>query len=134
MDTQFKVVLIEDEVLLLRMYQEKLEKDGIVVFTATDGTEGMQLLNDELPSIVLCDIMMPGTNGLEFLKMKQASDRPEVRDIPVIMLSNLDDEQIISEARELGAIDFIEKSKSDPQDVVARIKQMTKLSQANDQA
>jgi DNA-binding response OmpR family regulator len=122
--TKIKVVLVEDDVLLQRMYQEKLQQDGYEVFTANNGQEGFELIVKEMPDVVLCDIMMPDSTGLDLLEMKQDHEDKAVRAIPVIMLTNLDGDEFIQKAKDLGAVDYIIKSKvANPSEVVAKVEQ-----------
>ncbi|MBL8014748.1 MAG: response regulator [Candidatus Doudnabacteria bacterium] len=121
------IVLVEDDDTLCRMYQTKLESDGFTVFTANNGADGFKLIEEHKPAIVLCDIMMPGTNGLQLLQMKSASHDEAVRSIPVIMLTNLTEEEYKLKAEELGAIHFFYKGQDEPRNVVIKIKEVLGL-------
>lgn len=124
MEPKIKIVLVEDEALLLRMYEKKLQDDGYEVFTATNGEEGFKLIVDNMPAVVLCDIMMPGTNGLQLLEMKSTSLDENVKQIPVIMLTNLSGDEYSNKAMELGAISYIVKNNVQPGEVVAKVKEI----------
>lgn len=119
-----KILLMEDEVILMRMYQEKLEQDGYRVFTAVDGELGMAIFQKEKPELVLSDIMMPGTTGLDFLAQKKELTNSELKNVPVIMLTNLDSPEFIQKTKELGAIGYIHKATTDPRDVVTALEEI----------
>lgn len=120
-ETNYTVVLVEDDDVLLRMYQEKLESEGYVVFTAANGADGLEMIKQHMPAVALSDIMMPGTNGLQMLEQKQQVEDEQVRAVPVIMLSNLADQEYKDKARELGAVDFFDKE--DPSVVITKLRE-----------
>lgn len=120
-ETNYTVVLVEDDDVLLRMYQEKLESEGYVVFTAANGADGLEMIKQHLPAVVLSDIMMPGTNGLQMLEQKRQVEDERVRAVPVIMLSNLADQEYKDKAMELGAVDFFDKE--DPSVVITKLRE-----------
>jgi len=100
-----KILLIEDDTMVVRMYQRKLEKDGFKVTLAFNGAEGIEALKKERPDIVLLDIMMPKVNGIETLKTIKAN--PAYKDLPVIMLTNLGDRpEDVKNCKKLGATDY----------------------------
>lgn len=107
-----KVLIIDDNEQLLRMHQKIIKFKGHEVIISTDGKKGLEKAVNEKPSIILLDIMMPEINGLEVLeKLKENQD---TKNIPVIMLSNLSDEQHAQEAVTKGASKYIIKGDSDP--------------------
>ena len=101
-----KILIAEDDrdiIDLLRLY---LEKDGYEVIAAEDGLVAMDLLQDEQPDLVICDIMMPGMNGRDVCKFIRNK-----YDVPVIFLTALGDEEDIITGYEIGA-DEISRSRS----------------------
>jgi len=82
-----KLLVVEDDPLLSRMYQIIFSSNAYEVSIATDGADGLDQIRSWKPDLVLLDIMMPKLNGMEVLK-KIKSD-PEVRNIPVVVLTNL---------------------------------------------
>lgn len=126
---QPKVVLVEDDGLILRMYEKKLVLDGYQLFTATNGKDGLEIIKREKPALVLCDVMMPQMNGFELLKSVKAD--PEVSNIPFIMLSNLSDQTEAEKAVEAGAVTYLVKSNIVPADVIAKVKEVLKASGAD---
>lgn len=101
-----KVLLIEDDTLIQRTVASKLKKEGFNVISCIDGKEGVEMLNSELPDIVLTDVMLPYISGLEIVSAVKAITDKNIR---VIVFSTLGQEQTVSEAFELGADDYITK-------------------------
>lgn len=116
------ILITEDDVMLRDMYKMRLEAEGFKVDTADNGLEALKKIKVSRPSIVLMDIMMPVMDGLTALK-KMKSD-PEMKDIPVIIMTVLIQEEKRKEGIELGASDYLIKSETMPQDVVSKIKEI----------
>jgi len=115
------LLLVEDDPLLINMYQAKFSSEGFEVFTATDGEAGLTLASSEKPDIVLLDIMMPKMDGIEVLRrLKQDKN---FSNIPVLMLTNLSEAAKQKEALKLGAKEFIVKANHTPTQVVDKVKQ-----------
>ncbi len=117
-----KVLLIEDEALLTRMYSKKLESDGYECFIAENGAEGIKLTKEKKPDIILCDIMMPVKDGITTLQ--ELKEDEETKGIPVIMLTNLSDDKYTEQALSIGAISYLVKSQLVPADVVKKVKEV----------
>ena len=123
MDEKNKILLIEDDPMIVRMYQRKFEKEGFQVTLAFNGEEGIEALKKEKPDIILLDIMMPKMNGIETLKAVKAD--PNLKDIPIVMLTNLGDRpEDVERCKELGAIDYWVKANISLKDVVEKIKKI----------
>lgn len=118
-----KVLIVDDDQLLITMYEHKFRKDGFEVITALNGEDGLKKLREEKPTAVLLDIMMPKMNGLEVLKAIEKDLK--IKDIPVILLTNLArDEEDIHKGLELGAVAYLVKNQLRPSQVVARVKEI----------
>ena len=117
--TPMKILIAEDEVMILKAVEFRLKKDGYEVITCTDGREALAKIDSEQPDIVISDIMMPFANGLEIITHVKKSERP----VPVIILSAVGLEKTILEAFDLGADDFITKPFS-PNELSMRVKRM----------
>jgi len=110
-----KVLIVEDDPLMLRMYQKIFKFGDYEVETAGDGEEGLSKVAATPPTIILLDVMMPKMNGLQVLaKLK---DNPATKDIPVVMLTNLAGEQDAEAALAKGAVKYIIKSEHTPKEV-----------------
>ena len=115
-----KILLVEDDVTLVKMYERKFLSDGYEVSIAYDGLEGLEKVAKEKPDLVLLDIMLPKLDGLAmFKKMRSQS---ETFSTPVILLTNFGQEDAIFECYKLGAIDYMVKADVTPQQVVDKVK------------
>jgi DNA-binding response OmpR family regulator len=111
-----KVLIIDDEKGVLKMYNEFLTANNIEVFQATDGQTGIKLAKEQKPDVILLDIIMPRYNGLDVLKDLKAD--PDVKNIPVFLLTNLPAESSEDKARELGAAGYLVKAEYEPKMVL----------------
>ena len=110
-----KILIIEDDALLSRMYQTIFASNAYEVELATDGQEGLDKARAVSPTLILLDIMMPKLNGMEVLKQLKAD--PAVTNIPVVVLTNLAGNSDVQTALELGAVRYIIKSEHKPKQV-----------------
>jgi len=106
------VLLVEDDPSVLEMYRLKLELDGYRVSTALDGEDGLKKAGDLTPDIIFLDIRLPKIDGLEVLRKLRAQDK--TREIPVIILSNYDEEDLIARGLRLGAHEYLIKARTTP--------------------
>ena len=115
------ILLVDDDPLIIRMYQNRLTKDGYVVNTASHGEEALIQVMKKKPDLILLDIMMPKMNGVETLK--RLKEEEKTRMIPVIILSNLgDNPRDIEAAKKLGALDYLVKANITLKELSKRIK------------
>jgi CheY-like chemotaxis protein len=114
-----KILLIEDENLLIDLLQKKLAEAGYLVSLARNGQEGMELMRKNNPDIVLLDIIMPKMGGFEVLEEKAKDNL--LRDIPVIIISNSGQPVELDRAKKLGAKDWLIKTEFDPQEVLDKV-------------
>ena len=103
-----KILIVEDEEILLTALSEELKQEGFEVVGAKDGVEGVAKTVSEKPDLVLLDLVMPRLDGIEALK--QMKDNPEIKEIPVVILTNLSDYDKVSDALSLGAMDYLVKA------------------------
>lgn len=105
MPNQIKVLLVEDDPMVVKMYQRKLTLEGFNLTLAFNGEEGLTALKKDKPDIILLDVMMPKMNGIEMLKIVKTD--PNFKDIPVVILTNLGDRQEdVQKCKEFGAEDY----------------------------
>lgn len=104
-----KVLIVEDDSFLQGLEATKLEKEGYGVIVASTGEEGMKKLSEAGIDLILLDLLLPDIDGFEILK-KVRTMEPPMRDIPVIVFSNLSEQKAIDKSKELGATDFMVKS------------------------
>lgn len=117
-----KVLLVEDDKFLRDICGTKLLKEGFEVVEAIDGSEVIEKMEKEKPKIVLLDIVLPSVNGFEILTKIRSHANPEVSKTPVLMLSNLGQEDDVKKAIELGANDYLIKSNFTTQEISEKIK------------
>ncbi len=113
-----KVLLVEDEPLLIDMYQERFGEEDFELDIARDGNEAIKKA-DRGVDLILLDILLPGINGFEVLR--RLKKNLDTRDVPVIVLTNLGSEQSDSDkqlAFSLGAVDYLVKSYHTPDEMV----------------
>lgn len=119
-----KILLIEDDEMLINLYKEKLKISGFRVITAMDGKKAMIRIKEQ-PDLILLDILMPEMNGFEVLK-KIKTDK-SFNNIPVIVLTNIGSESIDKDknlALSLGARDYLVKALNTPDEIVQKIEKV----------
>lgn len=117
-----KILIIEDDPLMARLYEKAFRFEGYDVDVAGDGLEGLDKVRNNKPTLVLLDIMMPKMNGLEVLA-KLKSD-PDTRHVPVVILTNLAGEKDTEDALTKGAVKYIIKSEYEPKQVTGMVKEV----------
>lgn len=116
-----KVLLIEDDPLMLTLYKNTFELDNVNLILGSDGPTGIELAKKENPSVILLDLLMPKMSGYEVLEKLKGS--PETKEIPVIVLSNmLDTTEIVEKVKKLGAEEYWVKSNYTSEDIVEKVK------------
>ena len=115
-----KVLVVEDDSLLQDMLAQQLSKDNWGVSYAKDGEKAIELARSEKPDIILLDLMLPGVSGYDILA--QLKKDPELMRIPVIILSNLGQQEDMDKGLQLGAADFMIKSNFTLDEVSAKMK------------
>lgn len=119
-DKKTKVLLIEDEEMLANMYEVKFKNEGFDLFKALDGAEGLKLAKTEKPDFILLDIIMPKMDG--FSVLKSLKEDPDTQNIPVLLLTNLGQEEDIERGKKLGAVGYLVKANITPAEVVNEVK------------
>lgn len=115
-----KVAIIEDDMAISQMYRLKFETEGYEVQTADNGRLGLELTEEFKPDIILLDLMMPEMTGDEMLA--ELRKKPWGKDITVIILTNMGEEEAPKSLRELGVHSFIVKAEMTPRQVAERVK------------
>lgn len=124
MDKKTKVLIIEDEEMLVNMYISKFTKEGYQAEKASNGRIGLEQAKTIKPDIILLDIMMPEMDG--FMVLKDLKADSTTKSIPVIMLTNLGQEEDIEKGNKLGATDYLVKANLTPAQVVEKVKEILK--------
>ncbi len=121
-----KIAIIEDDPVINQMYRMKFEADGFEVQLADDGKRGVSMVESFKPDIILLDLQMPHMDGAEALSEIRIHDWG--KDIPVIILTNLGEEEAPKSLRALGIHSYIVKADLTPRQVVGKVKEALNLS------
>ncbi len=122
MDQQKRVLLVEDDIFIAEIYALSLQKTGFKVIVAEDGEKGVQMAKENHPDLILLDLLLPKLSGLEVLKILK--NDPELKDIPVVIITNFSDSESTKKSFEMGALDYLVKVNIDPNDIVQRAKEI----------
>lgn len=118
-----KILVAEDEPIMAASIEHRLKSEGYHVLICSDGREALHAIEAEKPNLIITDILMPITSGLELIGVVKSN--PELQ-IPIIVLSGMDQEATVLEAFELGADDFLTKP-FNPTELSMRVKRALKL-------
>lgn len=121
-----KIAIIEDDSAISQMYRMKFEAAGFDVQMADNGKDGVDLVKTLLPDIILLDLQMPEMNGAEALEIIRKNDWG--KDIPVIILTNLGEEEAPKELKKLNVHSYIVKANLTPNEVLENVKTALNLS------
>lgn len=114
------ILIVEDEKALSQVLAEKLQKEGFDIATAYDGAEAVPMAKKKKPDMILLDLLLPKKNGFEILQ-ELKSDK-SLEQIPVIVLSNLDQDEDIKKSISLGAVDYYVKAQHPLKEIVEKVK------------
>ncbi len=116
-----KILIIEDEQVLQKTLEKFLIDEGYNLVSATDGEIGLKLARTQKPNLIMLDLILPKLNGFEVLKELKANK--ETKNIPVIILTNLETMDDINKALELGATTYLVKVNYKLEEIVEKIEQ-----------
>lgn len=119
-----KVLIVEDEKMLADMYTTKFSMEGYEAANAADGLAGLAKAKAMKPDIILLDVIMPKLDG--FGALKEIRQDPVLKAIPVILLTNLGQDEDIKKGKQLGATDYFVKANHTPAEVVAKVQSVLK--------
>lgn len=117
-----KVCIVDDDPSVREIYLMKFNQEGFDVSLATDGAEGLRVIREERPDIVLLDLQMPVKNGIEVLEELHRDE--ELRKIPVIVLTNIDNEDSFKEVGKFETRFYLVKSLTTPQKAVDYVREV----------
>jgi len=121
-----KIAIVEDDVEIQDMYKIKLELGGYTVISVENGIDALKLIKLEKPDLVLLDLLLPKKDGYEVLEELRKRKEPYFTSLPIVVISNLSNENDIIEAKSLGATDYLVKAKTNPADVLAKVDSLLK--------
>ncbi|NIM47210.1 MAG: response regulator [Candidatus Aenigmarchaeota archaeon] len=119
-----KILLIEDDKQLQKLYKTKFNFKGYETFIASDGEEALALASQELPDLILLDLMLPKIGGLTVLRALK--ENSATKNIPVIILSALSESQVMTDGLAYGAMLYLTKEKTVPSQVLESIEKALK--------
>ncbi len=117
-----KVLLVEDDKMILDMYTLKFTQEGYKVFQAENGKSGWEMAKKEKPDVILLDIILPQMDGFSVLKKLKGDSA--TKNVPVVLLTNLGQDGDVKKGLELGAIDYLIKANYTPSQVVEKVKSL----------
>jgi len=115
-----KILIIEDDRFLRELMVRKLKMEDFEVMEAEDGGEGLKKIKEGKPDLVLLDLILPEMDGFEVLEQKRKEEK--IKDIPVIILSNLGQKEEIDRGLQLGAKDYLVKAQFSPSEIIEKVK------------
>ncbi len=119
-DNKAKILLIEDDPFLLGMYSQKFELEGFEVVMASNGKDGLEIAKKEKPDLILLDVLIPHLNGFNVLKKLKESK--ETSEIPVVILTNLSQQEEVKQGLSMGAEEYLIKAHHVPSEIVEKVR------------
>lgn len=118
------ILIIEDEQKLAFALERQLAKENFDVKIAWDGQEGLDMIVKQKPDLILLDLLLPKLSGMDILRNIRKSD--DLKDLPVLIITNLVEDAVLAEAGNLGIIDYVVKSNVSLSGIVEMIKKYFK--------
>lgn len=123
MDTQTKILIIEDNLDLVDMYRVKFEREGFQMSYAVNGEEGLMKAIELKPDVILLDILMPNMDGWEVMRAIRNNTSLSSK---ILVMSNLGQQDQIDKAYQLGACGYLIKANNTPSQVLEKVKELLK--------
>jgi len=118
-----KILIVEDDKFLRELMVRKLNTEqGFEVVSAIDGESGLKTMKEQKPDLVLLDLILPGIGGFDVLS--QMNDDVALSPIPVIILSNLGQQDDVDKGLKLGAVDYMVKAHFTPNEIIEKVRQV----------
>ena len=114
-----KILIIEDEEILLDLLKRKLSEKGYEVFAVKDGQVGFEAIKEIFPDLILLDLIMPKINGFELMEKIQEDD--SIKNIPIIIISNSGEPSELEKAKRLGVEDWLVKTEFDLKEAIEKV-------------
>lgn len=114
-----KILLIEDEEIMIELLERKLTQEGYEIAVAREGEEGLKLMREIWPDLILLDIVLPKMGGFEVLG--EMSRNPSLKKIPVIIISNSGQPVELNKAKRFGVKDWLIKTEFEPQELIEKV-------------
>ncbi len=124
-----KILIIEDDPFLNEVYAAKFSQSGFQTEVALDGKKGMEKIKADKPDLIILDIVLPKMDGFELLK--KVKEDSKLKEIPIVLLTNLGQKNEVEKGLALGADDYIIKAHFTPTAIVAKVKEILNQKRAN---
>ncbi|HPV70749.1 MAG TPA: response regulator [Candidatus Magasanikbacteria bacterium] len=121
--SQSKILIVEDDNFLADIYKTKLELEGYKVLLTSDGEKGLKIIQTKKPDLVLLDVLLPKLDGFAILEIIKKEDSV-VKEVPIILLTNLGQKEEVQKGLRLGAADYLIKAHFKPAEVIEKIKKI----------
>ncbi|MDO8524044.1 MAG: response regulator [bacterium] len=121
---QKKLLIIEDEKVLMEMYLAKLNRQDLNIFSESSAEQGFAITKKEKPDLILLDILLPMGNGIDLLEKIRKDE--DIKDTKVLVFSNYDEPDTRARAMELGAVDYLIKTNYTPNQIASIIQNILK--------
>ena len=118
------VLVVEDDSFLGKLLCDRLRTDGFEIYQATTGQQALDFLKDHSPMLMLLDLLLPVMDGFQVLEWVRRQDR--IKDLPVIVLSNVREPNMVERAQQLGADDYLIKAHFVLDEIIERMNQVIK--------
>jgi len=115
-----KILLIEDEQIIIDILVKKLKKEGYDIVVAMNGNQGLEKMRSQAPDVILLDMVMPQKGGMEVLE--EMNKDKGLKKIPVIIISNSGQPVELDRAMTLGVSDWLVKTEFDPEEIIEKVK------------
>jgi DNA-binding response OmpR family regulator len=122
---QTHILIVEDDLFLGEIYQKKFEMEGFKVSMANNGEKAVTDIKKKMPDIVLLDILLPKLDGFSVLEQVKADQT--TKEIPIILLTNLGQQDDVQRGLEKGAVDYLIKTHFKPSEVVDKVRKVLGL-------
>lgn len=121
-----KILVVEDDSFLRELISKKLADNDFEVFQAENGAKALEVAKTESLKIILLDLIIPEKDGFEVLQ--ELKSDPRTQNIPIVIMSNLGQKEEIQRGLSMGAVDFLVKAHFTPDEILAKVKQILKIS------
>jgi DNA-binding response OmpR family regulator len=117
-----QILLVEDDTFLADIYKKKFEMEGFKISISDNGEKALVDIKKKKPDIVLLDVLLPKLDG--FAVLEKLKKDAEVKDVPVILLTNLGQKDEVEKGLEMGAVDYLIKAHFKPSEIVDKVKKV----------
>lgn len=125
MEKKKKILFIEDEKRFQEILETVFKDEGFETFIASDGADGVRVAEEKRPDIILSDLVLPKKDGFNVLK--EIKNNPNLSDIPILILTNLEESQNIEKVITSGAVMYLVKANYTLDDIVYKVKEVLKI-------